>query len=47
MDALSLAAIAVFGLGGVFALAIVPWMCIGTGLKDANQDYIGPNIKQD
>ncbi len=33
-------AVGFFGLGGVFALAIVPWVCIGTGLKDPNQDYV-------
>lgn len=32
-------AIGLFGLGGVVALSIVPWLCIGTGLKDPNQDY--------
>lgn len=40
MDPISLIAIAVFGVGGVLALAVVPWLCIGTGLKNPNQDYI-------
>jgi len=40
MDALSLVAIAIFGVGGVFALSIVPWICIGTGLKDSNKEYV-------
>ncbi len=30
---------AVFGIGGVFALAIVPWACIGTGLFEKNKKY--------
>ena len=29
----------IFGLGGVFALAIVPWACIGTGLYDEKKKY--------
>jgi len=33
-------AVAIFGLVGVVALAIVPWLCIGTGLKNPDQDYI-------
>jgi hypothetical protein len=33
-------ALAIFGLTGVVALAVVPWICIGTGLKDKDQDYI-------
>ncbi len=40
MDPISLTVIAVFGVGGVLALAVVPWLCIGTGLKNPNQDYI-------
>ena len=32
-------AMLVFGLGGVFALAVVPWACIGTGLYDKNKEY--------
>jgi len=32
-------AIGFFGLGGVIALAVVPWICIGTGLKDPNKEY--------
>jgi hypothetical protein len=42
MHELSLAvkvALAIFGLGGVIALAIVPWACIGTGLYDKNKKY--------
>ena len=29
----------VFGLGGVLALAIVPWACIGTGLYNKDKEY--------
>ena len=32
-------ALAIFGLGGVVALAIVPWACIGTGLYDKDKKY--------
>ena len=32
-------AMVIFGLGGVVALAIVPWACIGTGLYDKNKEY--------
>jgi hypothetical protein len=32
-------ALAIFGLGGVVALAIVPWACIGTGLYDKEKKY--------
>jgi len=32
-------ALTLFGLGGVIALAIVPWVCIGTGLKNKNIQY--------
>ena len=32
-------ALIVFGLGGVVALAIVPWACIGTGLYDKDKKY--------
>lgn len=42
MEELSLAvklALGIFGLGACFALAIVPWACIGTGLFDKDQDY--------
>ena len=42
MEELSLAvkvAMVIFGLGGVIALAIVPWACIGTGLFDPNKKY--------
>ncbi len=42
MEELSLAvkvAMIIFGLGGVIALAIVPWACIGTGLFDSNKKY--------
>ena len=31
-------ALLIFGLGGVVALAIVPWVCIGTGLYDKDND---------
>lgn len=43
MDELSLAvkiAMIIFGLGGVVALAVVPWACIGTGLYDKNKKYL-------
>jgi len=40
MEGLALAAIGFFGIGGVIALSVVPWICIGTGLKDPDQDYI-------
>ena len=33
------AALFIFGLGGVVALAIVPWACIGTGLYNKNKKY--------
>jgi hypothetical protein len=42
MEELSLGvkiAMILFGLGGVFALAIVPWACIGTGLLDDDKEY--------
>ncbi len=32
-------ALIIFGLGGVIALAIVPWACIGTGLYDKDKEY--------
>jgi hypothetical protein len=32
-------ALAVFGLGGVVALAIIPWACIGTGLYEKDKKY--------
>jgi hypothetical protein len=32
--------VAVVSIVGVVALSVVPWICIGTGLKDPNQDYI-------
>lgn len=32
-------ALIIFGLGGVVALAIVPWACIGTGLYDKSKKY--------
>ena len=32
-------ALIIFGLGGVIALAIVPWACIGTGLYDKDKKY--------
>lgn len=31
--------LAVFGLGGVVALAVVPWACIGTGLFEKDKRY--------
>ncbi len=43
MEELSLAvkvAMIIFGLGGVVALAIVPWACIGTGLYDRDKKYL-------
>lgn len=42
MEELSIAAriaLAIFGLGGVIALAIVPWACIGTGLRNKRKEY--------
>lgn len=42
MEELSLVvkvAMIIFGLGGVIALAIVPWACIGTGLFNENKKY--------
>ena len=42
MEELSLAvkvAMIIFGLGGVVALAVVPWACIGTGLFNKNKNY--------
>lgn len=42
MEELTLAtkiALAVFGLGSCVALSIVPWVCIGTGLFNKDQDY--------
>jgi len=33
-------AMIIFGLGGVVALAIVPWACIGTGLFDEDKEYL-------
>lgn len=39
MEIAGLIGIGLFGLGGVIALAIVPWVCIGTGLKDPNKEY--------
>ncbi len=32
--------VAVVTMIGVVAISVVPWICIGTGLKDPNQDYI-------
>ncbi len=32
-------AMIIFGLGGVIALAIVPWACIGTGLFNEKKEY--------
>ena len=42
MEELSLSAkivLTIFGLGGVVALAIVPWACIGTGLYSKSKKY--------
>ena len=42
MEELSLAikiTLIVFGLGGTVALAIVPWVCIGTGLYGKDKKY--------
>lgn len=30
----------IFGLGGIVALAIVPWACIGTGLYNKDKKYL-------
>jgi hypothetical protein len=32
--------VAVVSILGVVALSVVPWICIGTGLKNPDQDYI-------
>lgn len=32
--------VAVVSMLGLVAISVVPWICIGTGLKDPNQDYI-------
>jgi len=32
--------VAVVSMIGVVAISIVPWICIGTGLKNPDQDYI-------
>jgi hypothetical protein len=40
MDTIALFAIGFFGVGGVVAISIVPWICIGTGLKDPDQEYV-------
>jgi len=32
--------VAVVSMIGVVAISVVPWICIGTGLKDPDQDYI-------
>ncbi len=40
MESIGMIAVAIFGVGGVIALAIVPWICIGTGLKNSDQDYV-------
>jgi len=39
MDTIALFAVGFFGISGVIALSVVPWICIGTGLKDPDQDY--------
>jgi len=43
MDELSLLTrifMGIFGIGGVLALAIVPWACIGTGLYKRDKQYV-------
>jgi len=40
MDTVVLFAIAFFGVGGVIALSIVPWICIGTGLSGKEIEYV-------
>jgi len=32
--------VAVVSMLGLVAISVVPWICIGTGLKDPDQDYI-------
>jgi hypothetical protein len=32
--------VAVVSIIGLIALSVVPWICIGTGLKNPDQDYI-------
>jgi len=32
--------VAVVSMLGVVAISVVPWICIGTGLKNPDQDYI-------
>jgi hypothetical protein len=32
-------ALFIFGIGGCVALAIVPWVCIGTGLYKKDTQY--------
>ncbi len=32
--------VAVVSMIGLLAISVVPWICIGTGLKDPDQDYI-------
>jgi len=32
-------AIGIVGLGGVIALSVVPWVCMGDGLKNKNKKY--------
>jgi hypothetical protein len=39
LDMATRVALFVFGIGGCFALAIVPWACIGTGLIDEDKPY--------
>jgi len=40
MDPIALFAIAFFGVGGVIALAVVPWICMGTGLSGKEPEYV-------
>jgi hypothetical protein len=39
MDIVTAITVGIVGLGGVFALSVVPWVCIGTGLKNPDKDY--------
>jgi len=32
--------VAVVSIIGLIAISVVPWICIGTGLKNPDQDYI-------
>lgn len=39
LDIAARIALFVFGIGGCFALAVVPWACIGTGLYSKHKQY--------